>query len=940
MNIQAIYDYAKLATFCYVDLSALLSPKNIDEIIYAAAHADNPGATERIPTVLGSQMFDPRFAADITGRWTLLDPYFRPHPDTGHSDPASGFAAMLLENDTYGKVMAIAGTEPGAPEQWYYDLAEADGREIGFWGIAFKQLVSLFNYVQELRAPEGEPVIQLTVQEGLRPESPDAYVMGVGPDSWIWLESDMTGHGRGLLQEGEKISVTGHSLGGHLSALAVALFPDLFEEAFTFNAPGFNPPTSAINFPMGGADQLLALLKPYGAQPIAVESISSKVHTFESEDLRTGDDGDVIAGNATGQPFSDEHYISTEKVSHDVGHMLDSLAVQAFMARLNPSLSDQETGVILDALNCPADAVLEAAVEKLYIQIVGHAISLDRTTPGQSAIDAGDFNIRSQLYDRLIEMQNKLPELSQVNLLSLVSLSASEVISLAEGSGQVGLAYRFALEQLNPFVVIGGLLPDGTSERLALYDSDTGVGNITSQWISDRSVMLRYSIELALINGATDPQVPYVDGNQALRFEDRSTGLVIHLLNVGDVPNVIFGDDSAESISALAGTQANDRFYGGAGNDTLKGEGGNDYLEGGNGNDVLIGNAGADSLRGMDDQDTLTGNEGDDDLEGGKGNDTYVFHTGDGFDRIVDADGQGSLQINEVTYSSATRVAPSANCWLSEDGLVRFTLSAAGEGEQTLVVEYGNQDRILIQNFKLGDLGLTLGGYRQDTPVVVPVDPVDIDQDGSEPGVQYGRNGSAGSSDDRLDGGMQDDDIHAGYGQDTLVGGAGSDRLFGQEGNDQLFAEQPLALGLAAQSSDQPASGVRGDWLDGGSGNDTLVGGVHDDALHGGEEQDLLIGGDGDDNLTGDGVSHLVASDWRDIRETVVLAGNLVGYQSYFSNAEVQPVSVGGDDQLLGGAGNDWLVGNAGNDLLDGGTGFDVAFGEAGNDTLLGGRRW
>lgn len=85
-------------------------------------------------------MFDSRFAADITGRWSLLDPYYRKSVETGHSDPNSGFSAMLLQNSSYGKVLAIAGTEPNAPGQNVADLVEADIREIGFWGTAFKQV--------------------------------------------------------------------------------------------------------------------------------------------------------------------------------------------------------------------------------------------------------------------------------------------------------------------------------------------------------------------------------------------------------------------------------------------------------------------------------------------------------------------------------------------------------------------------------------------------------------------------------------------------------------------------------------------------------------------------------------------------------------------------------------------------------------------------------
>ena len=98
LTIQQMYDYAKLSVLAYVDLSASDSPKNPDKIIDVASSSKAPGNSARIPEALGRQMFDPSKPADISGRWTMLDPYFKTSSATGHSDPARGFAAMLVEN--------------------------------------------------------------------------------------------------------------------------------------------------------------------------------------------------------------------------------------------------------------------------------------------------------------------------------------------------------------------------------------------------------------------------------------------------------------------------------------------------------------------------------------------------------------------------------------------------------------------------------------------------------------------------------------------------------------------------------------------------------------------------------------------------------------------------------------------------------------------------
>jgi len=69
MTIQEIYDYAKLSTLAYVDLSEHGQNDITPEIIVEeGSKTENPGKSERIPEALGKQMFDPDTAADVTGR--------------------------------------------------------------------------------------------------------------------------------------------------------------------------------------------------------------------------------------------------------------------------------------------------------------------------------------------------------------------------------------------------------------------------------------------------------------------------------------------------------------------------------------------------------------------------------------------------------------------------------------------------------------------------------------------------------------------------------------------------------------------------------------------------------------------------------------------------------------------------------------------------------
>ncbi|WP_245613296.1 Ig-like domain-containing protein [Skermanella stibiiresistens] len=96
-------------------------------------------------------------------------------------------------------------------------------------------------------------------------------------------------------------------------------------------------------------------------------------------------------------------------------------------------------------------------------------------------------------------------------------------------------------------------------------------------------------------------------------------------LTGGDGDDVLNGNGGNDSLYGGAG---NDRVHGGAGDDIITGDDGDDFLDGGAGRDMIYGGAG---------RDILTGGAGDADaLFGGVGADRFVFHLGDGKDRVED----------------------------------------------------------------------------------------------------------------------------------------------------------------------------------------------------------------------------------------------------------------------------------------------------------------
>ena len=108
---------------------------------------------------------------------------------------------------------------------------------------------------------------------------------------------------------------------------------------------------------------------------------------------------------------------------------------------------------------------------------------------------------------------------------------------------------------------------------------------------------------------------------------------------------------SGHDISLLAqGTEGNDTFSGGVGDDEITGEDGDDNLSGGAGDDNLFGDDGSDTLSGGEGDDYMDGGYGDDAtdvISGGAGDDIYVWSpSGDGSDTFDGGQGDDMLLLD------------------------------------------------------------------------------------------------------------------------------------------------------------------------------------------------------------------------------------------------------------------------------------------------------
>lgn len=685
--------------------------------------------------------------------------------------------------------------------------------------------------------------------------------------------------------------------------------------------------------------------------------------------------------------------------AHSITLIVDSLALQLLFENLDPDLIQTDIENILKAASSArADVTafaaeahtaegdtLEQALDALRTLFVPTALD-KKTDFNDDTLGFGDLGTRNEYYAHLAEVQAAVgnqtfsiePLVQRDNQGQVVPrLTAAELKLAAEDPGDSGLAYRYALRALNPFAVVGvdyHALGHASNGVLTLFDPNTGFGEMTEQYLTDRAAFLLARLDLTLNN----QQYPS-DLLAVTHYQDIASGFDVPASLLAIQREYLFGGAQADTLSGHELT--NDHLYGSGGNDRLRGFGGDDYLQGDSGDDVLDAAGGSDRLN------------------GGLGFDTYVLNA-DGTDTITDGDDLGRLLVNGQLLSGGIRRAgDAANTFHSTDNLFTFVQSGT-----TLTIN----EHVTVQNWQPGDLGVILRDLSTlptGTPPVIDYtnglvnETVTLDnQDSNGVGPLGGSGGFSKNTTVFANGGHDWVFMNPGnVGHAQMFGGTGHDSLEGALGHDRLYGEDGRDILLGGGGGDDVLEGGAGeDYVRGGSGNDVVRGGADADTVSGDSGNDVVLGEDGDDVVGGDGSATPVAlmghdyvdggagADWvfgllgddtlaggigddrlygDQVPDTypefiyewpgLITSGVAVSFTSVTGGADYLDGGAGadylqgdgGNDVLLGGADNDTLYGDdptvagvqPGNDLLDGGAGIDHLYGGGGNDTLVGG---
>jgi Ca2+-binding RTX toxin-like protein len=620
--------------------------------------------------------------------------------------------------------------------------------------------------------------------------------------------------GLNLLQAGEQFSVTGHSLGGYLAQTFTAdpAYSGNVLHAYTYNAPGYN----------GIWAEIAELV---GFSP-ASTSDAQITNLFAENGLSATSGLGTLVG-AVQSLFIEE---GSATHNHSIVTLVDSLALYNLFGTIDPEIDISRLTGMLNAAGTTGGSSLEQTVYALcsVFQTPPNSLTLD--TP----LEADDRDAYYLNIETLNAFLSGVPT-GTFTVESLVGQPAGTVAALAEQPPERlnPLAYRYAVTQLNPFVIHGADYDwHNTNGELELFNKATGTGTLTTEYLSDRAQFLAEKIAINLKDETTSDGTIY--------FYDVASGYEIGTNSVfATDQRFLFGSDN-DDLPLLGASDA-DHLYGGGGNDFLDGQDGRDYLEGnagndelrgGTGRDILLGQQGNDILDGGDDEDRLTGGLDTDELRGGAGRDVYYVRSGFGQETITDSDGRGLIQVDQrLLVGGVRKPTDAARTYTSPDGQFRYVLSGS-------VLTISNQgspgDNIVVQNFTPGQLGIRL--------VELPAEPT------FDNGLPTKANGDFTQIVNGLEVPVFDETnnnvvLEGGYnydiqllgGNDSVVSNSGNDHLFGGAGGDALY-------------------GMEGhDRLDGGDENDILYGGIGDDWLLGGEGDDDLDGGPGRDYLDAEG---------------------------------------------------------------------------------------
>lgn len=487
LTIKDFFDLAQLAEASYANFS--VPPENYDEALVDKGFSDTQADI---------------FLAD----WQLV-------PNAHRPNTASGFSSALFKNTDGSYVFAIRGTEGIIS----YDLWLEDVGNIVADGIAIDQIVDLYNewkristrsyhaaYLETLTAETA--AYNLAKAGNFVPGfdmAADVYLAYLRGRTDVIIDEPSgqvrtvrfetaTSTGLGLNIVPGNLTVTGHSLGGHLAAAFTRLFPEIGAQALTINGAGFA--TGEISVPglgLSATTNIRNLFKmldePEG--PHSGDGFDSakilNLYGNRYPEIVTQNGSMGLYQQGGHQAIYIEHVdASASAFGHGGKGMTDSLAVYDLFIGLDGGLQSGYASEVFAKLKplfeagSNDDGQFEGLTPKpnRTLETLVNALA-DLFDTGVKITDA-QTDQREALYLAINKIRTDSDYTSTEGLLTvtpLTGVSRGQIVAKARLDSAEGLAWRYALVNMNPFALTGDAAlyaGHNANGELDLYDPATG----------------------------------------------------------------------------------------------------------------------------------------------------------------------------------------------------------------------------------------------------------------------------------------------------------------------------------------------------------------------------------------------------------------------------------------------------------------------------------
>ncbi|MDO5686429.1 MAG: putative Ig domain-containing protein [Neisseria sp.] len=871
MTNQKISQYTMLAEVSYADFVDITDSKQIKDSLLDLEFAKNENDAQ-LDAFIDNW--------DVKVHWKDRGSIFNFN---------SGFSGTLFQNKKSGEyILGLKGTDGGK------DLFVADGGDIVHDGLAHHQIVDMYNFWKQIttkgtyqaakiitdiamtslyKAAITDSAKLLFVEKTLKDQG---YFVDSGIVKKIVFENsdavyqDERANGLGI--EAGKVSVIGHSLGGHLAAAFSRLFPDETEHAYMVNGAGFGAKFNLLaNILTISEFNIREVFKALDGKDAFEVSKITNITGDKNFDL-VAQDWLVGLEQHGKQPEIFIENVLKNTFGHGSSQMTDTMMVSSLFFKLDKSLDEGSINnafkILTPVFNASANQEDQSLESALY--------ALDKMlSDDKSIVTKIETDNRDQLYEKIKELSNKIDAAKASG--KIISLADTDFDWQKEAGKDTaeGIAIRYALKEFNPFAVVGFDYSKINQDKTLDLSSKDNPKGMSKSYIDDRAAMLALKLDYDVANKDYDEQMgsfgiisQFKSGDWQYKDIGKNLNLEIDGVNLVNEHQIIFG---SEKNDHLAGGKLNDRLYGGAGDDTLY------------------------------------GGAGDDRMEGGAGFDRYFI---EGFDTVFDSDGKGALYFGDLQLTPGTLKAKDTedNVWQSMDEKGNATtefVATRERGKDDLKVVFQSKHSVIIEDFfslaERGErdaykmLGLTLETLTEEEkmpklPSAGEFSPASMAAPFDKYNIFY-LNETAPLS---VTGGQKDDIVFGlsanklllrmGGGNDKVWGSFGTDAIYGEDGNDILWG--------SANNTNRPQEELDKDrdFIVGGDGRDMIYGVAGDDIIHTGNEGDHL--------------------------------------KTEGNNAQ--------GDWALGGLGNDAIFGSSGRDFLMGGAGRDTIHGGASDDVILG----